>query len=279
MKRQSGKRVNCLTGHREKVREMLSELTKEDVCIAFSGGVDSSLLVKLALLEAGRHGTSVFAVTFDTHLHPSCDARIARQVAEQMGARHQVIAVNELANPEILKNPVNRCYLCKKELFEKLLEFAESNNIRTVLEGTNRDDDFQYRPGIRAVEELGVISPLRACGFTKQEIRAWAKELGIAVADRPSTPCMATRLPYGTVITAGLLEQIERGEEFLKAFGFQNVRLRIHGDLARLELDRESFVMAADRADEIVEGLKNLGLTYVTLDLEGFRSGSMDKKL
>ena len=277
MRRRSGKRVSCLTENREKVREMLADLTREDVCVAFSGGVDSSLLLKIALTEAKRHGTAVYAVTFDTQLHPSCDIQIAREVAGQMGARHQVIEVDELANPEILKNPVNRCYLCKKELFGKLLACAESKNIRRVLEGTNRDDDFQYRPGIRAVEELGVLSPLRVCGLSKQEIRTWAKELGITVADRPSTPCMATRLPYGTVITADILKRIECGESFLKTLGFRNVRLRVHGDIARVELDRESFHEAANRAEEILTALKELGFTYITLDLEGFRSGSMDR--
>ncbi|MCH1983691.1 ATP-dependent sacrificial sulfur transferase LarE [Ruminococcus sp. OA3] len=266
-----------MTENRKKVRELLADITRKDVCIAFSGGVDSSLLLKLALAEAKRHDTTVYAVTFDTQLHPSCDIQIARAVAGEMGARHQVIEVDELANPAILKNPVDRCYLCKKELFARLLEFADSKNIRTVLEGTNRDDDFQYRPGIRAVEELGVLSPLRVCGLSKREIRTWAKELGIAVADRPSTPCMATRLPYGTVITAEILKRIESGEEFLKTFGFQNVRLRVHGDIARVELDRGAFIEAVDRSEEILTELKKLGFTYVTLDLEGFRSGSMDK--
>lgn len=258
---------------------MLAEVTTEDVCVAFSGGADSSLLLKLTLMAAGKHGTNVVAVTFDTQLHPSGDVGIARRVAEQMGAEHQVIQVDELSNPEILKNPKDRCYLCKKELFGQLRTFAKSRGIQTILEGTNYDDNFQYRPGIRAVEELGVLSPLRAGKLTKQEVREWAKELGIAVADRPSSPCMATRLPYGSEITRGILTHIEEGEAFLKTFGFQNVRLRVHGDIARLELDMDSLEEAVNNADEITAALKELGFAYVTLDLEGFRSGSMDKNL
>lgn len=262
---------------RQRLTEITDAFAKEDICIAFSGGIDSSLLLCLAAESAARHGTKVHAVTFDTVLHPRCDVEIAKRVAEEAGAVHHIIEVNELDNPEILENPQNRCYLCKKTLFGHLLDYAREHGISHVLEGTNHDDLSSYRPGLQAIRELGIESPLARAGLTKEEIRQWAEERGISVARRPSTPCLATRLPYGTRIEPGVLRQIEEGEAYLRAKGYGNVRIRVHGSIARIEIDREDFPRFMGEVRGTAEHIKQLGFSYVTLDLEGFRSGSMDE--
>ena len=251
----------------------------EDICLAFSGGVDSSLLLKAAVNAAASHGTRVYAVTFDSRLHPSCDLDIARRVAKELGGIHEVVTVDELEQEEIRSNPVNRCYLCKRHLFQTLKDFADKKGIRYVLDGTNEDDMHVYRPGIRALKELGIISPLAMLHITKSEVKALAAEYGISVASRPSTPCMATRLPYNTEIQYEVLDRISTGEEYLRKKLGGNVRLRLHGDIARIELDEASLIRAVEIKDEITARLKQLGFLYITLDLEGFRSGSMDIKL
>ena len=197
-------------------------------------------------------------------------------MAKENHSIHEVISIDELKQEEIRFNPKNRCYLCKKSLFSGLLDFAGAHDAAIVMEGTNQDDLKQYRPGIQAVKELGVKSPLMEAGFTKAEIRAYARELGISVAERPSSPCLATRLPYGTEIDMALLKRIGEGEEALRNLGLKNVRIRVHGEIARLEVDTASFPMILERREEVLTILKKVGVPYLTLDLEGFRSGSMD---
>lgn len=259
--------------------ENLNQWAKEDVCVAFSGGVDSSLLLHLAVQAANRHGTKVYAATFQTELHPQADLDIAKKVAADAGAIHVIMEVDEFEDDRILENPVNRCYLCKKLLFTNLINFAKEKGIHTVYEGTNADDLKVYRPGLQAVKEMGVYSPLAMAGLTKEEVRSWAEECGISVSRRPSAPCLATRLPYGTRIEKSLLERIDAGEEYLKELGFPNVRIRQHGDISRIEVEKKDFPAVMDQGDEIVAKLKELGLRYITLDLQGFRSGSMDEYL
>lgn len=265
----------------DRLAAVMDECGKGPVCLAFSGGVDSSLLLKLACDAARRHGTKVWAVTFDTMLHPACDLENAKKVAEEMDASHIILAVNELEQEELRNNPVNRCYLCKRRLFLRLQEFASEKGCSVMLEGTNADDLKVYRPGLRAVRELGIQSPLADCGLTKKEVKTLAGRYGISTASRPSTPCMATRLPYGARLDSDLLKRIEAGEEFLRQELFSegqpgNVRLRVHGDTARLETDAGQFSAVLEKRAQITERLKALGFTYITLDLEGFRSGSMD---
>ena len=170
----------------------MEQLAKEDICLAFSGGVDSSLLLKTAADAAAHTGRNVYTVTFDSRLHPSCDLEIARRVAGELGGIHEVITVDELEQEAIKNNPVNRCYLCKRHLFSKLAELAQARGIRYILDGTNEDDMHVYRPGIQALKELGIISPLAELRITKAQVKALASEYGISVASRPSTPCMAT---------------------------------------------------------------------------------------
>ena len=254
----------------------MEQLAKEDICLAFSGGVDSSLLLKTAADAAAHTGRNVYAVTFDSRLHPSCDLEIARRVAGELGGIHEVITVDELEQEAIKNNPVNRCYLCKRHLFSKLAELAQARGIRYILDGTNEDDMHVYRPGIRALKELGIISPLAELHITKEAVKGMASEYGISVASRPSTPCMATRLPYNTRIDYDVLDRIAQGEAYLRDVLPGNVRLRLHGGIARLEVDNEAFARLLDRRADVVRRLKGLGFTYVALDLEGFRSGSMD---
>ena len=263
-------------GDREMLQARMRELVSEDICLAFSGGVDSSLLLKVAADAAAETGKKVYAVTFDSRLHPSCDLRIARQVAGELGGIHQVMEVDELEQEEIRMNPVNRCYLCKRHLFMTLKKLAGEKGVRRILDGTNEDDMHVYRPGIRALKELGIISPLAELHITKEAVKGMASEYGISVASRPSTPCMATRLPYNTRIDYDVLDRIAQGEAYLRDVLPGNVRLRLHGGIARLEVDNEAFARLLDRRADVVRRLKGLGFTYVTLDLEGFRTGSMD---
>lgn len=232
-------------GDREMLQARMRELVSEDICLAFSGGVDSSLLLKVAADAAAETGKKVYAVTFDSRLHPSCDLRIARQVAGELGGIHQVMEVDELEQEEIRMNPVNRCYLCKRHLFMTLKKLAGEKGVRRILDGTNEDDMHVYRPGIRALKELGIISPLAELHITKEAVKGMASEYGISVASRPSTPCMATRLPYNTRIDYDVLDRIAQGEAYLRDVLPGNVRLRLHGGIARLEVDNEAFAIHA----------------------------------
>ncbi len=258
------------------LQEKMAGYVKGGAIIAFSGGVDSALLLKLACMAADRP-EKVLAVTVGTKLHPMRDVAKAAQAAARMGAGHRVLRIDELAETGIENNPVDRCYLCKRGIFRKIKALAKELAIPIILEGTNEDDLHQYRPGIKALRELDIISPLAECRLTKREIRKLAESLGVPAADRPSSPCLATRLPYGTRIEYGLLEKIDRGEIYLRKLGFYNVRLRVHDSLVRIEVDKEDLQKALSCREEIIAAIKELGFCYVTLDLEGFQSGSMDK--
>lgn len=265
------------TGEKKReLKDYLENICSRDVCVAFSGGVDSSLLLVMACEAAQKTGALVYALTMDTVLHPRADVEIARQVLAKTTAIHKILTLDELAVPEIRRNPKDRCYLCKKELYSRMLDFAKEKQVPVLLEGSNEDDLHVYRPGLQAVRELGVRSPLADCGLTKAEVRLLAAEYKIPVADRPSSPCLATRLPYGAEIDLQLLHRIDRAEEALRNAGFGNVRVRVHDQIARLELDPEQFPKLMEKRTWVVEMLKALDFPYATLDLEGFRSGSMD---
>ena len=252
------------TEKREALKQFMAEKAKAPVCVAFSGGVDSSLILKLACDTAKKTGMPVYAVTFHTMLHPACDLEIAERVAKELGAIHKIIQVNEMELEAIRTNPVNRCYICKHHLFATLLDFAKEEGIPCVMDGTNESDLHVYRPGIQALRELGVVSPLAQCGLEKKDVKAFAADLGISVASRPSMPCMA------------VLKRIEKGEDYLRSVFGGNVRLRLHGDIVRIEVDADKFEKAIAERETICRTLKEMGFLYITLDLEGFRSGSMD---
>nr|WP_315024493.1 ATP-dependent sacrificial sulfur transferase LarE [uncultured Aminipila sp.] len=271
-----------MNSYKEKCMElklMMDEYTDKDVMVAFSGGVDSSLLLKMACDSASKKGNKVYAVTLHTMLHPLNELENARKVAKEVGAVHFIIQVDELQNAGILQNPPDRCYLCKKYLFEEVLKKAYELHADTIMDGTNEDDLHVYRPGIRAIQELGIVSPLAKSGITKAEVRQLAAEYGISASDRPSAPCLATRFPYGTILSHKKMEIVEEGESYIKALGIYNVRLRVHGEIARIEVDEQDISKILVHKEEIITYLKNLGYVYITLDLEGFRSGSMDINL
>lgn len=263
----------------KKLREQMKEYAKGDVIVAFSGGADSSLLLRLAVDAAKDSGKRVVAVMMHTMLHPMREVEEAERTAAEMGAEFRVLHVDELEGAEILDNPQDRCYRCKKYLFCQLMREGERLGISRILEGTNEDDLHVYRPGIRAVRELGILSPLADAGLTKEEVRRFAGKLGISVSEKPAAPCLATRFPYGTRLTYEAMRKVEQGETFLRERGFYNVRLRIYGNLVRMEVDRGAFGAVMEQKEEIVAFLKELGYDYVTLDLEGFRSGSMDIRI
>lgn len=279
IEKQLGDQMEKVAGddfHKTLLKEQMKEYARRPICLAFSGGVDSSLLLKLACDNAKKTGNPVYAVTFDTMLHPACDIENAKRVAKEMEAVHTILKIDELEMEELRNNPVNRCYLCKKHLFETLRDFAQEKQIACILDGTNEDDLHVYRPGIKALRELDIKSPLAACHMTKREVKQMAAEYGISAASRPSTPCMATRIPYGEAIDYELLSRIEKGEAYLQKYISGNIRLRVHGKTARLEVDPEQMSKVLSMRGQLAEALKNLGFYYITLDLEGFRSGSMD---
>ena len=261
---------------KERLEQFLEDEVKRGVCIAFSGGVDSSLLLAAACREQRRSGGTVFGVMFDTFLHTKGDEEAARKVSMECGADFAVFSVNELDNPAILNNPTDRCYQCKKYLFARLKEFAAKHECAVVMDGTNADDMRVYRPGLKALSELGVVSPLKEFGFTKADVRRMAEEYGISAAGRPSDSCLATRLPYGETLDAQVLKRIAGGEEYLSGLGFGTVRIRLHGPVARIEILPEQFSLFLNLREDIAARLKELGFVYITLDVEGFRSGSMD---
>lgn len=262
-----------------RLQTLIEQYTEKDVMIAFSGGVDSSLVLKLACDSASKKGNKVYAVTLHTMLHPIDEIDNAKKIAKEVGAIHFVMQVDELQKAGIINNPTDRCYLCKKYLFEQVRRRADELQVATIMEGTNEDDLHVYRPGIKAIQELGIISPLAKVGMTKVEVRQLALEYGMSVSVRPSTPCLATRFPYGTALSYEKMRTVEKAEAFIKTFGIYNVRLRVHNEIARIEVDEQDISKVLLHKQDIVTYLKNLGYIYVTIDLEGFRSGSMDYDL
>ena len=259
------------------LRRMLEDLSADGVCAAFSGGVDSALLLTVLSEIHARNPFPLLAVTFATAFHTAEEIDSALKQAAELGVPAELVERDVLSDPVLRGNPKDRCYHCKRALFSVMKRIAGTRGIRNLVDGTNADDSQAYRPGRKALEELGVLSPLAVCGFTKDEIRAAARELLIPVADRPSAPCLATRFPYGTVLTDEALRRVECGEAVLREFGLRVVRLRVHGSVARIETDPDGFELASAKRFEIAFALRKEGFPYVALDLEGFRSGSMDE--
>lgn len=259
-----------------KLREQMEQFAAADVVVAFSGGVDSSLLLKMACEAAEKTRKKVYAAVVHTMLHPAGELEAAKEAAAKMGAEPCALYIDELKEAGIENNPEDRCYRCKKYLFQKVRELASEKGTSVILEGTNEDDLHVYRPGIRAVRELKIYSPLADAGISKEEVRALAGEYGLEASSKPSMPCLATRFPYGARLAYDKLHQADQGEIFLRNLGFKNVRIRVYGDLVRLEIDKEEMGGLIAQKEKIIEYLKKLGYSYITLDLEGFRSGSMD---
>lgn len=260
----------------KKLEEYMLSCTRDHVVVAFSGGADSSLVLKLAVMAAAKNGRNVYGIYIHTNLHPAGEAKLARKVCEEIGAIYEEVEVDEFSKAGIQDNPVDRCYRCKQYMFRILLDKARGLGVATVMDGTNADDLHVYRPGVKALKELGIKSPLAECGYTKEDVRRLLGEYGISVSNRPAAPCLATRFPYGTHLTQDMLTKVDKAEEYIRQLGCKNVRVRIHGDIVRIEVDVCEEKKLLEHRKQLIDYIKELGYHYITLDLEGFRSGSMD---
>lgn len=260
----------------ERLRELLRSL--ESAVIGYSGGVDS---VFLAAAAHDALGARALAVTADSESLPRAHLKQARDLAAQLGLNHRVIETCELSNPRYAANNPDRCYHCKSELFARLRAVADAEGYRHVCDGLNADDTGDYRPGRKAAQEQGVRSPLLECGFTKADVREASRRRGLPTADQPASACLSSRLPYGTAVTAAALSQVERAEAALAELGFRHLRVRHHGEVARVELapDEIPRMLDASVRTEATQRLKACGYRYVTLDLQGYRTGSLNESL
>lgn len=260
-----------------KAKEILKNLGS--VVIAFSGGVDSTLLLKLSLETLGKK--NVLAVTAKSPTYPQKEVEEAQKIAALLQASHLIVETEETKNPLFYKNPPDRCYYCKKELFSVLEREKERRGLAAIIDGSNADDLKDYRPGRKAAQEMGIHSPLAEAGLSKEEVRKLAQRYALPNWNKPSFACLASRIPYGVKITAEKLEKIEKGEDFLKKEGFSTVRIRDHGEIARIELGEEeiSKILSPSRREKITKKLRELGYLYITIDLEGYKSGSLNKML
>jgi len=248
------------------------------VLVAFSGGVDSTLLLKAAHEVLGPGAAAVTAASV---IHPAWETREARGIAREIGAPLRVLRVEPLEEDAFAANPPDRCYHCKRKIFARFLEIARSRGIPWVLDGTNADDAGDFRPGMKALAELGIRSPLKEAGLVKAEVREISRFLGLPTAAKPALACLASRFPYGTRIDKGSLGRVGKAEDLLRELGFGQVRVRHHGTVARLEVDPREFarLMKPDVRGSISRGLKKLGYAYVALDLDGYRTGSLNETL
>lgn len=249
-----------------------------NVGIAYSGGVDSSLLSYVAHEALGDNAVSL---TADAPVVPRSEFADSQAFCKRYGIRQVICHSNPIMMEEVRFNVPNRCYACKKVLFGSLFEEAAKLGVETIADGSNLDDLGDYRPGLKALEELQVKSPLREAGFTKADIRALSRELGLPTWSKQSNACLATRFPYGTEITAEKLSLVDKAESALSGMGFTQLRVRVHNDIARIEVPAEQIetLLRDENRTSIVDSLKELGFAYVTLDLAGYRTGSMDEKL
>jgi len=259
----------------DKLRAIIRSRAK--AVIAFSGGVDSTLLLRVARDVLGPR--NVIAVTGISQTYTADEKRTAQRFARELGVEHVLIETDELASGDFSANPADRCYFCKRELLGKILDLARSRGLDAVYDASNVDDLSDYRPGRKALEESGVASPLLEAGFTKKDVRLLSRRLGLPSWDKPANPCLASRVPYGTPITESTLDKIRDGEAFIRKLGFPVVRLRHHGEMARIEVPAGDLarILKPATARKIAARLRGLGYLWTALDIEGYRMGSLNR--
>jgi pyridinium-3,5-biscarboxylic acid mononucleotide sulfurtransferase len=243
--------------------------------IAFSGGVDSAFLAKVATMVLPRQ--KLLVVTADSPTYPRAELLFSRKVSRQIGVRHRIIKTAELKNQKFASNTLKRCYFCKSELFKKLKEIAFQEKLNSVFEASTLSDDADYRPGARALKELEIRSPLKEAGLGKVEIRRLSRRLRLLTWDKPSQACLASRVPYGNLISRSILRRVEEAEAYLSRLGFSQIRVRDYQRLCRIEVPKKDIPLLLKNKERIVSKMKTLGYNYITADLEGFRSGSMNE--
>jgi len=260
----------------QRLTQLLGE--SERLLVAFSAGVDSTFLLKAAHMAIGARA---IALTAASPTVPPGELDAAKNFAESLGCRHIVLDSHELTNPSFSQNPVNRCFFCKDELYRISRAEADKLGIETIVDGTNLDDLKDHRPGLKAADEWGVRHPLVEAEMTKDEIRRYSRELSLPTWDKPSSPCLSSRFPYGTEINPQRLKQVGNCELFMKQLGFREFRVRYHGDLARIEVSQHEIDRLFDKSirEAIVKKFKEVGFNFVSLDLQGFRSGSLNEAL
>ena len=261
-----------MTDKEKKLRGIISYL--ENVLIAYSGGVDSTVLIKISQEEIDGQIT---AVIVNSPTLPRSELDDARKIAAGLDIQLVEMESREMDLPDFINNTSQRCYFCKDHRYQMLRIYAKENGFEYILDGSNFDDLSDHRPGQVAAQEQGIRSPLQEAELTKTEIRNLARERALPNWDKPSSSCLASRIPYGTVISAELLDQVDQAEIFLKELGFRRLRVRHHGDIARIEVPEESFDQAIKQRSLIIAALKEIGFSYITLDIKGFRSGSMNE--
>lgn len=265
--------MNNLENKRKHLEKILEDMG--NVAVAFSGGVDSALLLAVA---ARIYHVKLMAVTATSVSYAEHERDDAQRLAQRMGVKHRYLEFDQMSIPEFVANGPERCYYCKKAIFSAIQSYVAEEGFTNVVDGSNADDMKEYRPGSKALAELGIRSPLKEAGLSKEEIRKLSREMGLFTASKPSYSCLATRIQYGETITPDKLARIEQAEEFLTKLGFTHIRVRSYGTLARIEVEPSQITLMSqpNTRNKIIDRFKKLGYSYITLDLAGYRSGSMD---